>query len=62
MDEYKMKIISCKIVKGLVGKELADKWWNSPNLAFDNRTPAGMWISDPDRVYRYLISISQGEW
>lgn len=55
MDEHQMKQRSVALVIALVGKDLADTWWNTPNKAFSNRTPAGMWIEHPDVVYNYLL-------
>ena len=46
----------------LVGENLVDAWWNSKNKAFDNRTPAGQWIEDPESVYDYLMNHSGGDY
>jgi hypothetical protein len=46
------------IVNSLVGEDNADKWWSSRNKAFDMRTPAGIWLEDHMRVYKYLIQQS----
>ena len=43
------------LVIAMVGKELAEKWWNSPNKAFDGDTPEMMYSIDPSRVYAYLM-------
>lgn len=56
ISEYVAKQRSVVLVIALVGKNLADEWWNSPNRAFDMRTPAGMWIEDYHRVYNYLMT------
>jgi len=53
--EHIAKKRSVALVIALVGKDLADDWWNTPNRAFDMRTPAGMWIEDYQRVYNYLM-------
>ena len=55
IDENLAKQRSHVLVIALVGKDLADDWWNSPNRAFDMRTPAGMWIDDYMIVYNYLM-------
>ena len=34
--------------------ELVDKWWVSPNLAFDSRTPKEVLAIEPDRVLQYI--------
>lgn len=43
------------LVIAMVGQELADKWWNSPNKAFDMRTPTDMWVEDFRKVHNYLM-------
>ena len=43
------------LVVGLVGVELADEWWKSPNKAFDGKTPVNMWTEDFRRVHNYLM-------
>lgn len=44
------------IVEGLVGTELCDKWWQSPNKAFDNKTPQQILeTSDFYKVKHYLL-------
>ena len=53
--EHICKQRSVALVIGLVGIDLADDWWNSPNKAFDGRTPAGMWIEDFRQVHNYLM-------
>lgn len=40
------------LVIALVGKDLAEGWWNSPNRAFNNKKPIDC---DIDKVYEYLI-------
>ena len=34
-----------KIVSGLVGPELVEKWWNSPNKYFGDKTPLEVYKS-----------------
>lgn len=55
MDEHQMKQRSVALVIALVGKDMADTWWNTPNKAFNNRTPASLWLEHPYVVYDYLI-------
>lgn len=43
------------LVIALVGKQAADKWWISPNKAFDGKTPEKYWLIDPRCVYNYLM-------
>lgn len=62
MNEHVMKQRAVVLVISMVGKDLADTWWNSPNKAFNGRTPAGMWIEDHESVYNYLMKHIEGEW
>lgn len=43
------------LITAMVGKDLAEAWWSSPNKAFDMRTPAGVWVEDYHKVYEYLM-------
>lgn len=45
----------------LMGTE-KDVWWTLPNHAFNLRTPAEVFDTDPQRVYDYLMNIKDGEW
>ena len=56
INEHIAKQRSIVLVIALVGGELADKWWTTPNKAFDMRTPSGVWIEDYHKVYNYLMS------
>lgn len=40
---------------GLLGRELALKWWDSKNLGFNEATPEEQWAVDPESVYNYLM-------
>ena len=44
------------LITAMVGKDLADLWWSTPNRAFDMRTPAGIWLEDYLKVYKYLMA------
>lgn len=46
------------LITAMLGKDLVDLWWNTPNKAFDMRTPAGMWVEDYAKVYNYLMSMA----
>lgn len=50
------------LLTAMLGKDFVDLWWNTPNKAFDMRTPAGMWIEDYAKVYNYLMRSAEGEW
>jgi len=49
------------LVIALVGKDAAEKWWNSHNKAFD-KTPHEQWFDDPHQVYEYLMNHGAGEY
>ena len=56
INEHIAKQRSIVLVIALVGGEFADKWWATPNKAFDMQTPAGVWREDYAKVYNYLMS------
>lgn len=62
MDEVQMKLRATALITAMVGKDLVDQWWTSPNRAFDNTTPNEQWIKDPDSVYTYLMQHAYGGW
>lgn len=62
ISEHIARQRSDALVISLVGREFADKWWQSPNKAFDLRTPEYMWTVDYIKVYEYLLRHSYGEW
>lgn len=62
MDEHVMLGRSKALVVAMVGGELALKWWESANRAFEGKTPQEMWDENPSRVYTYLMSSHDGEW
>ena len=56
-DKYK------RILYALLGSnELVQKWWSSPNKAFDDMTPNEMWDRDKDRVKNYLLAQLNGDY
>lgn len=50
-----MKARSNALITAMVGKEAGKKWWDSPNRAFDMRTPNEQWTIDSEAVYNYLM-------
>lgn len=46
----------------MVGSNLAVKWWNTPNKAFDLKTPEYIWGDQHEKVYSYLIRCAEGDW
>jgi hypothetical protein len=52
-----------KILYALLGsQELVQKWWASPNRAFNEITPIEMWDRDKDRVKNYLLGQLSGDY
>jgi hypothetical protein len=52
-----------RILYALLGsQELVQKWWASPNRAFNEITPIEMWDRDKDRVKNYLLGQLSGEY
>ncbi len=46
-----------KLLLALVGSEdLVNKWWLSPNKAFDMQQPADVYEQDPKKVINYILS------
>jgi hypothetical protein len=45
-----------KMVIALVGEKFSDKWWDSPNRAFNFLTPDEVWKhGDSKTVMQYLL-------
>ena len=52
-----------RILYALLGsEELVQKWWESPNKAFDEMTPNEMLNRDKTRVKNYLLAQLSGEY
>lgn len=47
------------LVVALVGKNLAQSWWTSPNKAFEGQTPLEQFEKNPERVYSYLMNFAE---
>lgn len=46
-----------RLLLALVGtEELVDKWWNSPNRAFDHQHPIKVFDNDPNKVINYILT------
>jgi endo-1,4-beta-D-glucanase Y len=50
------------LVIAMVGKELSEQWWTSPNKAFEGQTPREQFEANSERVYSYLMRMAEGEW
>jgi hypothetical protein len=53
--EQEFRNIANNLVASMVGPNLAESWWTSPNQAFDDRTPETQWSEGSDRVVNYLM-------
>jgi hypothetical protein len=54
--KYEEKKHQCnQLLIGLVGKDMVQKWWASPNRAFNGMTPFVAFENDPDVVRDYLV-------
>ena len=43
----------------LLGPENIEKWWSSPNKAFDGKTAKEYFETDPYEVYTYLLRFTE---
>ncbi len=57
-DSVKRKLNVCLFAM-LGSDELVDKWWVSPNLAFENKTPAEIFEVNQKNVIDYVLSYIQ---
>lgn len=51
---------STALVMSMVGENMADEWWKSPNKAFDMQTPDQVWVQDYERIFNYLMDAASG--
>jgi hypothetical protein len=54
-SEQEFRAIANNLVASMVGPNLVESWWASPNRAFDDRTPEAQWQSGSDAVVNYLM-------
>ena len=50
------------LLESMVGPNLVEKWWDSPNRHWDMKTPNQQWEEDPKSVFKYLLSHVDGGW
>lgn len=55
LEEYVVKGRCEALVIAMVGEDLAEGWWTSPNRAFGGQTPLN---TDLDKVYHYLMGFA----
>jgi hypothetical protein len=53
--EQEFRNIANNLVASMVGPDLVESWWVSPNRAFDDCTPEAQWQSGSDAVVNYLM-------
>jgi len=53
--QTEFRSIADQLVASLVGPNMVDSWWASPNRAFDDLTPEAQWAKGSDRVVNYLM-------
>ena len=53
--EQEFRKIADQLVESMVGKNMIESWWTSPNQAFDGRTPEDQWTQGSDAVVNYLM-------
>ncbi len=57
-DNIKRKVNICLFAM-LGSDELVKKWWTSPNLAFENKTPAEVFEVNQKDVIDYVLGYMQ---
>lgn len=59
MDSDKKRKLNIMLFAMLGSDDLVNKWWESPNLAFENKTPNQMYDEDERQVIDYVLSYLQ---
>lgn len=59
MDSDKKRKLNIMLFAMLGSDDLVNKWWESPNLAFENKTPNQMYEEDEQQVIDYVLSYLQ---
>ena len=63
MNKNQLKQLCDGFLQGLMGSDHAEIWWDTPNLAFDGKTPAWVWDNgNPNDVFFYLNSHASGDY
>ena len=57
-----MRARSQALVVAMLGKQAAESWWHSANLAFDGCTPQQHFETSPEQVYQYLMGHAAGNY
>jgi hypothetical protein len=53
--EQEFRNVANQLVTSLVGPNMVESWWASPNQAFEGRTPELQWQLGSDAVVNYLM-------
>jgi hypothetical protein len=53
--EQEFRNVANQLVTSLVGPNMVESWWASPNQAFEGRTPESQWQLGSDAVVNYLM-------
>jgi hypothetical protein len=56
------KRVTHSMLAAMLGVELSQTWWDTPNKAFNGETPANVWVEDYNKVYEYVMRMAEGEW
>lgn len=57
-DKTRRKLNVCLFAM-LGNDDLVNRWWESPNLAFENKTPNEMYEENEQQVIDYVLSYLQ---
>ena len=57
-DKTKRKLNVCLFAM-LGNDDLVNRWWESPNLAFENKTPNEVYEKNEQQVIDYVLSYLQ---
>ena len=59
MDSDKKRKLNIMLFTMLGSDDLVNRWWESPNLAFEDKTPNQMYEEDEQQVIDYVLSYLQ---
>ena len=59
MDSDKKRKLNIMLFTLLGSDDLVNRWWESPNLAFENKTPDQVYEEDEQQVIDYVLSYLQ---
>lgn len=56
------EILDILLLSVLGSKDLVNKWWQSPNKSFNNKTPEQQYQEDREKVVIYITSHTRGDY